>query len=87
MQQFRAMWLAQGGVCAICRQPERTERNRLLTIDHDHETGQVRALLCSQCNRAIGLLQDDPAVIRAAADYVQAHRVLSAGSGPIDALA
>ena len=77
-ERFQEMLLAQHGVCAICHLPERTERNHLLTVDHDHETGQVRALLCSQCNRAIGLLSDDPAVIRAAADYVQVHRVLSA---------
>lgn len=76
MQQYRAMWLRQNGVCAICELPERTERNRLLIIDHDHVTGQVRALLCSQCNRAIGLLRDDPKVIAAAARYVAEHRQL-----------
>lgn len=76
MQEYRRLWLHQKGVCAICRQPERTERNRLLTIDHDHVTDHVRGLLCSQCNRAIGLLADDPAVILAAAKYVQVGRQL-----------
>jgi hypothetical protein len=74
MERFRAMWLEQGGVCAICGLPERTQRNRLLVIDHDHVTGKVRALLCSQCNRAIGLLCDDPKVVEAAADYIRRHR-------------
>jgi len=74
MQEYRRRWLQQNGVCAVCRQPERTERNRLLTIDHDHVSGHVRGLLCSQCNRAIGLLQDDPKVIAAAAAYVKRHR-------------
>lgn len=74
MQQYRSMWLRQSGACAICKQPERTERNRLLTIDHDHVTGQVRGLLCSQCNRAIGLLQDDPKIIATAAQYVRENR-------------
>lgn len=83
MEQYRAMWLRQNGVCAICSKPELTERNRLLTIDHDHDTGQVRALLCSHCNRAIGLLRDDPDVIAAAAAYVFAHKQRST----IDALA
>jgi hypothetical protein len=73
-EQYRALWLAQKGVCAVCRKPERTARNRLLTIDHDHVTGQVRGLLCSQCNRAIGLLDDSPKVIEAAASYVRKNR-------------
>lgn len=76
MAEYRTIWFHQGGVCAICEQPETTERNRLLAIDHDHVSGHVRALLCSQCNRAIGLLRDDPKTIRAAADYVERHRQL-----------
>lgn len=74
MAEYRALWLSQKGACAICQQPERTARNRLLTIDHDHVTGQVRGLLCSQCNRAIGLLDDSPEVIEAAAAYVRKNR-------------
>lgn len=74
MREYRRMWLKQAGVCAVCRLPERTERNRLLTVDHDHVSGHVRGLLCSQCNRAIGMLQDDPKVIAAAAAYVKRHR-------------
>lgn len=77
MEEYRALWLRQGGACAICKKPERTARNRLLTIDHDHNTGHVRGLLCSQCNRAIGLLQDDPKVIAAAARYVQDSRQMT----------
>lgn len=76
MQEYRAMSLRQDGKCAICRHPERTERNRLLTIDHDHVSGHIRELLCSHCNRAIGLLQDDPKIIRAAAAYVERNRQL-----------
>jgi hypothetical protein len=43
-------------------------------IDHDHVTGQVRGLLCGSCNSGIGLLRDDPGVIKAAARYVAKHR-------------
>jgi hypothetical protein len=74
MQEYRRLWLKQNGVCAICRQPEHSERNNLLTVDHDHVSGHVRGLLCSHCNRAIGLLQDDPKVITAAAAYVSRTR-------------
>jgi len=74
MQEYRRLLLKQNSVCAICRKPERTERNNLLTIDHDHVSGHVRGLLCSHCNRAIGLLQDEPKIIAAAAAYVQRTR-------------
>lgn len=42
---------AQGGVCAICKQPEQF---RKLSVDHDHNTGLVRGLLCANCNRCLG---------------------------------
>lgn len=40
-------------------------------VDHNHETGEVRGLLCQQCNSAAGLLQDHPEVIMGLADYLQ----------------
>jgi hypothetical protein len=63
---YRALLLAQGEACAICREPFR-ETPR---IDHDHETGEVRGLLCHRCNVALGLLRDDRRVIEAAAHYL-----------------
>lgn len=50
---------AQGGVCAICERPPPGER--MLAVDHDHDTGEVRGLLCSNCNTALGLLGDNAA--------------------------
>ena len=73
-EQYRAAYFGQDGMCAVCRQPERTARNTLLAVDHDHVTGRFRGLLCSHCNRAIGLLQDDPKVIDAAARYIEESR-------------
>ncbi len=63
-----AMLAAQDGLCAICRAAPAAH------VDHDHETGAVRALLCFNCNGGLGQFKDDPAVLRAAADYVEAHR-------------
>jgi hypothetical protein len=57
----------QGGSCAICRAAPAAH------VDHDHETGAVRALLCFNCNGGLGQFRDDPAVLRAAADYVERH--------------
>lgn len=51
--QYDAMFAEQDGLCAICGQPERAlERGRIrkLAVDHDHETGRVRGLLCYSCN-------------------------------------
>lgn len=55
----------QGGVCPICRTDED------LVVDHDHDTGIVRGLLCRRCNSAVGLLQDDPAMCRRAVAYLE----------------
>jgi hypothetical protein len=43
-------------------------------VDHDHETGEVRGLLCAPCNRGIGLLQDKIEVLESAAQYLKTHR-------------
>jgi hypothetical protein len=68
----------QDGLCAICRQPETLPlvgggAPRSLAVDHDHETGKVRGLLCQACNTSIGQMGDDPARLRAAADYLERH--------------
>jgi hypothetical protein len=66
-----------GGVCEICKNPPSGSRNGIplsLCVDHDHATGAVRGLLCSNCNSAIGLLKDDPERIRRAAAYLEAHQ-------------
>jgi hypothetical protein len=53
--------------------PERkdTYNGKALNVDHNHETGQVRGLLCPKCNTAIGYLNDDPDLIQHAVNYLQ----------------
>lgn len=60
----------QAGGCAICGALEEDQRDGVLGVDHCHETGAVRGLLCENCNRAIGLLQDDPELLRMAIRYL-----------------
>lgn len=75
-EEWDGMMAAQNGRCAICRL-EFTER-RPAKIDHDHDccpgrrscAACRRGLLCNPCNHGTGLLGDDPARLRAAADYL-----------------
>jgi hypothetical protein len=67
-EEFVRLMKQQGGVCAICFRPQ--NGGRALDVDHDHETGQVRGLLCGACNAAIGLLGDTPDRLRRAAVYL-----------------
>lgn len=70
--------------CAICRSAKPYGSGDW-AIDHDHVTGQVRGLLCSKCNLALGLFQDDPKVLAAAVRYVSKHRQmpLFGPAGPV----
>lgn len=75
-ERYDEILLAQGGVCAACGQPE-TGRNQRgpvsMAVDHDHDTGQVRGLLCMRCNRALGMLRDSADIVQALADYRRRH--------------
>lgn len=69
--EFRERAHEQGGLCFLCGNTP--PRGRRLSVDHDHQTGKVRKLLCSPCNQGIGMLRDDPKLLRAAAKYVEGH--------------
>lgn len=60
----------EGAVCGICGSDGLQDRQRL-GIDHDHETGEVRGILCQKCNSAIGMLGDDLALLLAAVAYLE----------------
>jgi hypothetical protein len=74
LDQYEVMFAAQNGRCAICGQLQNHKRQKRLHIDHDHGTKVVRKLLCYGCNIGVGYFGDDPAVLRAAATYIDAHR-------------
>ena len=68
-----AYLLAHHGLCDLCG--KNVEANgKALAIDHCHETGDIRGMLCSNCNRGIGLLRDDYELIKKAALYVRKYR-------------
>lgn len=76
IEEFEAWWVVFRGKCGICEQsmtrPEKT-RGQLMTcvsVDHDHKTGKVRGLLCSGCNKGIGMLKDNVEYLRKAIKWL-----------------
>lgn len=69
--EFEQILAVQGGGCAICGRDGSTSPGGILHVDHCHQGGHVRGLLCANCNRAIGQLGDDAARLRRAADYLE----------------
>lgn len=67
LAEFEQLERIQGGRCAICG----LIPQGCLNVDHDHDTDEVRGLLCAPCNMAIGLLRDNPEIIKAAAEYLE----------------
>jgi hypothetical protein len=67
--EYEAMLASQGGRCAVCGASEAGGRGNW-HVDHDHESGRVRGLLCAGCNVGIGQFRDDPERLRAAARYL-----------------
>ena len=68
---FDTLLEKQEGLCAICRTDNWGKRGPV--VDHHHATHVIRALLCHGCNTALGLLKEDPEVLKRAATYILSH--------------
>jgi hypothetical protein len=72
--QYDELLMAQGGLCGICRGVETQKHGsghvKSLAVDHDHKTGAIRGLLCSWCNKGLGLFRDDPTLLTFAMAYL-----------------
>lgn len=73
---YQQMHDAQRGVCAICQSPEtrsssKSGRPKRLAVDHDHQTLQIRGLLCHDCNIALGLFHDELSRLHSAIRYLK----------------
>lgn len=71
LEEYEEMLENQGGRCAICG--AFPPPDKLLDVDHDHNSNTVRGLLCSQCNTALGLVKEDPDILSAMIDYLDAR--------------
>lgn len=71
---FASMWRAQDGRCDICKKPfDQESRTMRAHVDHCHETGKIRSLLCMTCNTGLGSFKDEPELLKAAVEYLQRH--------------
>jgi hypothetical protein len=75
-EAYQSMVEAQDGKCAICLCPPAARFNgriKQLAVDHDHETGKIRALLCDRCNAGLGYFRNNPTFLLAAVAYLDRH--------------
>jgi len=81
--EFEQLYTAQNGQCAICGAvfPPLSERMKRIAVDHNHATGAVRALLCIQCNTAVGMVMENVEIAERLVEYLKLHQ--SAGNRPV----
>lgn len=72
-RQFEELLSEQSGMCAICGAVSACANapGKVLYVDHDHETGEIRGLLCRNCNSGLGMFQDKPELIAKAFLYLK----------------
>ncbi len=81
LEDYQAMWDAQGGLCANCHQPETRVSNygtkdspvSWLAVDHCHKTGKIRALLCFRCNTLIGKVNEDIELLKQTIHFLEQY--------------
>ena len=75
-EEYDAILESQNGTCAICNLPPKTTghaNQRTLSVDHNHATGRVRSILCSNCNHIIGKCKEDVSILEKAIAYLRRH--------------
>lgn len=75
LEEYASLLDKQGGVCAICHRPERAKmkngKRLRLAVDHDHNTGKIRGLLCGPCNRSLGAVGENIKILKATISYLE----------------
>lgn len=72
-EEWEVKWQSQNRACASCGVTPREDERRF-HVDHNHDTGEVRGILCQGCNVALGSLGEDPERIRALAAYIESYQ-------------
>lgn len=76
LEIYESLLLKQNHVCAICKQEEvlfdkKSNKVRRLAVDHDHQTGKIRGLLCLRCNVSLGQFNDSVDILESAIKYLK----------------
>lgn len=74
IEQFEEMLTSQGGVCAICKGDSSNGKYRNLHVDHCHDTGKIRGILCNRCNSVLGYVEENIETLFNAANYLAQYR-------------
>lgn len=83
LEEYDSLFLSQNGLCYICKKPE-TSRcvawgqdlgTKRLSIDHCHKTGNIRKLLCKNCNSVLGFAMEDVSILESCISYLREHSV------------
>jgi len=79
LDTYNEMLLDQEGLCAICKEPETQECYRTgvtynLAVDHCHTSGKIRKLLCSRCNRTLGMVNDNISLLENMIAYLEKYK-------------
>lgn len=69
LDEFNELSKAQGHLCAICNEENKVYDR--LVVDHNHATGEIRGLICSGCNSALGYAKDSVDVLQSMIDYLK----------------
>lgn len=79
LEDWNKMFEEQHGCCAICG-THQSELDRKLSVDHNHDTGEIRSLLCDACNQVIGRVKENIIVLLNMIDYLKKHDATSSDS-------
>ena len=76
LDEYNQLLKEQGDVCAICGRKERYKHHqngeiKKLSVDHDHKTGKVRGLVCTNCNAVLGYAQDNLLILIKGVKYLK----------------
>jgi len=69
VEEYEILLAEQNNGCAICKAPTGADGKRL-AVDHNHETGEVRGLLCDNCNTGLGMFKDNPSLLAISINYL-----------------
>lgn len=73
LDDYNNLLISQNECCKICTK-HKSEFSKALAVDHNHDTGQVRGLLCDLCNRGLGMFRDNPLLLIKANEYLVSYK-------------